>query len=89
MTAPTRKRRGPGTESRPASTPPSDTTQSSNDFLLDVELVGGINADLWSMLFDGKFKLAVPCDVCGRYLTSSRSKAAGRGPSCAARAVKR
>jgi hypothetical protein len=65
-----------------------DSTHGA-DVLVDLELVGGVNADLWALLFDGKFRLAVKCDTCGRWLTAGASKAAGRGPHCAARAVNR
>ncbi len=55
--------------------------------LLDLSLVGA-NGDIWAALFDGKFRLAVKCEICGRWLTAGKSKADGRGPSCSARAVK-
>lgn len=44
---------------------------------------------VWEQLekLDGSFRIAVPCCVCGRYLTSSKSKALGMGPACAAKAV--
>ena len=54
----------------------------------DLALVGD-NADLWARLFDGEFRLAVRCDVCGRWLTAGKSKSAGRGPSCSARSAVR
>lgn len=57
----------------------------------EVELMRGIvdatEHSLWLDLLNGRFKLAMPCEVCGRWLTAHKSKAAGRGPSCAARAV--
>jgi hypothetical protein len=40
---------------------------------------------LWQALFNGHFRLALRCDVCGRYLTATESKRAGRGPTCRAR----
>jgi hypothetical protein len=43
---------------------------------------------IWAELFDGRFRLAVKCEVCGRWLTAGKSKAAGLGPRCAARAVR-
>jgi hypothetical protein len=81
-------RRSPGTKSRATSTPPSDNADSTHgtDITVDLALVGA-NSDIWALLFDGKFRLAVKCDVCGRWLTAGASKAAGRGPHCAARAV--
>lgn len=43
---------------------------------------------VWEQLeLDGSFRIAVPCCVCGRYLTSTKSKALGMGPACAAKAV--
>jgi len=63
-----------------------DSTHGA-DVLVDLKIVGGVNADLWALLFDGTFRLAKKCDVCHRWLTSNKSKAAGVGPSCAARAV--
>jgi hypothetical protein len=47
---------------------------------VDLALVGA-NSDIWALLFDGKFRLAVKCDVCGRWLTAGASKAAGRARS--------
>ena len=71
--------------------PTTNTTGKDNthdtDMMVDLALVGA-NSDIWAALFDGKFRLAVKCDTCGRWLTAGASKAAGRGPSCAARAVK-
>jgi hypothetical protein len=58
------------------------------DALIDLALVGN-DGELWNRLFSGEFKLARRCDVCHRWLTSNKSKAAGRGPNCAARAVTR
>jgi hypothetical protein len=57
------------------------------DFTIDLALVG-TDGDLWAQLFNGKFRLAVKCDICGRWLTSHASKSAGRGPSCSARTAK-
>jgi hypothetical protein len=87
----------PETCRRPA--PPQDRPTPNNSAtttiaahsdasLLDLNLVGA-NGDIWAQLFNGKFRLAVQCDVCGRWLTAGASKAAGRGPNCSARAVKR
>lgn len=82
------KRSGPpAQESRPAHNTVSTDSIPGTDVSVDLELVGGINADLWSMLFDGTFRLAVPCKFCGRSLTAGASKIAGVGPKCAARVV--
>jgi hypothetical protein len=85
-----RKRSGPAVSDRAHSTPPSDNAKSTHgsDIELDLTLVGGVNADIWAALFAGEFRLARRCDTCGRWLTAHTSKAAGRGPSCAARAVR-
>lgn len=56
--------------------------------LLDKAIVAEVDKELWAALFDGDFRLAVPCDVCGRWLTAGKSKRAHRGPRCAAKAVK-
>ncbi len=52
-------------------------------------IVDAAERGIWLDLMNGRYKLALPCEVCGRWLTAHKSKAAGRGPSCAARAVKR
>ena len=75
-------RRGPAVSDRAISSPSCDAADSTS---LDRQIVG--DADLWAALFDGRFRLAVRCDVCGRWLTAGKSKANGRGPNCAARAV--
>lgn len=70
-------------------TPPSDSSdhnERTDEFKLDRLLVG--DSEIWAKLFDGEFKLAVPCSRCGRWLTSSGSKRAGIGPHCASKAVK-
>jgi hypothetical protein len=72
----------------PNNTSASDSSHGS-DIELDLTLVGGVNADIWAALFAGEFRLARRCDTCGRWLTAHTSKAAGRGPSCAAKAVAR
>lgn len=73
---------------RQEAAPHTDTAQSNNpDLAVDLKLVGGINADLWAMLYNNTFRLASKCDICGRWLTSGRSKKAGRGPRCSAKAA--
>ncbi|WP_353617000.1 DUF6011 domain-containing protein [Mycobacterium sp. ENV421] len=36
-----------------------------------------------------EWRIAVPCKVCGRFLTDPRSVMAGVGPTCAARGGRR
>ena len=84
----TQTRSGPGSEARATSTPPSATDQSScADRQIDLALVGP-DADLWALLFDGRFRLAVKCRRCGRWLTG-KSKRRGIGAHCAAREAAR
>jgi hypothetical protein len=84
-------RRSPGTKSRAASTPP-DVTPSltpADELADELRRIKGDDGDLFTLLLNDKYRLAVKCDVCGRWLTSHTSKVAGRGPSCAARSVTR
>ena len=91
MNAPpgTRKRRTP--EGNPTlSTPPSDvsdTTKVETEFDYDRRVVDQVDWSIWRAIFNGEFRLAVACDVCGRWLTDGRSKRAHRGPRCAAKVV--
>ena len=78
-------RRSPGSEARATST--TATVADADTTAADRQIVG--DADLWAALFDSRFRPAVRCDVCGRWLTAGKSKVAGRGPSCSARAVTR
>lgn len=86
-------RRSPGTKkSRAASTPPSDfasVAPGTDELVAELRRIQSDNGDLFTALLNGRYRLACPCEICGRWLTSHKSKAAGRGPSCAARAVKR
>ena len=83
------RRSGPRQEAAPKHNTDTATLAAHSDAsLLDLSLVGA-NGDIWAALFDGKFRLAVKCEICGRWLTAGKSKAAGRGPSCSARAVTR
>jgi hypothetical protein len=52
---------------------------------LDLALLGGSAADIWAQLFDGQFRLAVPCSRCGRWLTAGASKAHRLGAHCRAK----
>jgi hypothetical protein len=82
------------TKSRPGGTTTETalelTKASANftDFQLDQGVVDRIDASIWRALFDGHFRLAVKCDLCGRWLTAGASKRAHRGPRCRAKAVK-
>jgi hypothetical protein len=85
-----RTRRSPGAESRAISTPPSDTPSlaAQPDELADeLRRIKGDGGDLFTLLMNGTYRLAVPCRECGRFLTSGASKAAGLGPRCAEKAV--
>lgn len=82
------RRNRPGNPGAATSTTTTVATQDDNrrsDIELDLALLGGTNADIWAALFDGRFRLAVPCKRCGRWLTSGASKTAGIGSHCAAR----
>ena len=92
MSAAARKRKRPAVSDRDASTTTTLFAQSNAPGAAEVELMRGIldktDRGIWQDLMNGRFKLAMRCDVCGRWLTAHKSKAAGRGPSCAARAVR-
>ena len=83
--------------SRPQKEPATSTTttlfpESNAPGAAEVELMRGIvdktERGIWQDLMNGKFKLALRCDVCGRWLTAHASKSAGIGPRCAERAAK-
>ena len=91
MTAPP-QRKGRASKGNPDlfSTPPSaDTkvTAKSESFDFDQRVVSQVDWSIWQAIFNGQFRLAVQCDICGRWLTAGASKRAHRGPRCAARAV--
>ncbi len=72
----------------PSTTATVDTTKDTAgtaDFDFDKAIVSAVDKELWAAIFDGDFRLAVPCDICGRWLTAGKSKRAHRGPRCAAR----
>ena len=89
MTAPPRVRKGRATKGDPALfTPPSDVanvTKDEADFDFDKRVVAQVDWSIWNAIFTGQFRLAVPCDICGRWLTAGASKRAHRGPRCAAK----
>jgi hypothetical protein len=74
----------------PARKPASRTTTTDTDSIaiatVDREIVGSVDESIWRALFDGHFRLAVPCEICGRPLVTLASKMARRGPRCAASA---
>jgi hypothetical protein len=84
-------RRRPGTKSRATSTTstlfPQSNAAAKADFDFDRHIVDRVDESIWAALFDGHFRLAVRCDVCGRWLTANTSKKADRGPRCAAKVV--
>ena len=88
----TRRRKGRAPNGNPGlfSTPPSvDTkvTTKSESFDFDQRVVSQVDWSIWRAIFAGEFRLAVQCDMCGRWLTAGASKRAHRGPRCAAKAV--
>ena len=91
MTAPPRIRRNPGTPARATSATTTvatgKSTAATEDFDYDKRVVAQVDWSIWNAIFNGQFRLAVPCDVCGRWLTAGASKRAHRGPRCAAKAV--
>lgn len=83
-------RRRPGTESGATSTTSTLFPQSNAakaDFDYDRHIVDRVDESIWAALFDGHFRLAVRCDVCGRWLTANTSKKAHRTPRCRAKAA--
>lgn len=90
MTAPPgeRKCRTPK-DPAPATTPIAETHTSAtdDDFDFDTRVVAQVDWSIWQGIRRGDFRLAIPCEVCGRYLTDPRSKRAHRGPRCAAKRV--
>jgi hypothetical protein len=63
--------------------PHPETPSAGADFDFDQRVVAQVDWSIWKALKDGHFRLAVRCTDCGRWLTSSSSKEAGRGPHCA------
>lgn len=90
MSAPpgTRKRRtprDPALSTRPSDN--SDDSKTDREFDYEQRVVYQVDSSIWRAIYRGKFRLAVPCDTCGRWLTDGRSKRNHRGPRCAAKAV--
>lgn len=53
----------------------------------DKRVADQVDFSIWQAVFNGRFRLAVKCDICGRWLTAGTSKQAHRGPRCAAKAA--
>lgn len=79
----------PATGNRPSrnTTNTAHNSPSSNGIEIDKRIVDQTDEGIWTALFNGHFLLAVPCEICGRALTSRASKEARRGSTCAAKAV--
>ena len=75
MTTQTRRSRAT-LDPAPSTTPLAETksTATTDEFDFDKHVVDMVGSSLWAALFDGHFRLAVRCDVCGRWLTASASK---------------
>lgn len=67
----------------------TDTPDSTTDLDFDRHIVDRVDESIWRAVYNGEFRLAVRCDVCGRWLTDGRSKRAHRGPRCAEKAGNR
>lgn len=85
-----KRRNRPGDTGAAASTTTTVATQDDKrrtDIELDLALLGGSAADIWAQLFDGQFRLAVPCSRCGRWLTAGASKRHRLGAHCRAKSA--
>jgi hypothetical protein len=80
------ERTNPGRNRGSSAADTSNDTPSLDEFNFDRQIVDRVDQSIWHALFNGDFRLAVRCDTCGRWLTSSASKRAHRGPRCSARA---
>lgn len=63
------------------------TAAEITEFDFDRHIVDSVDQSIWRAVYNGEFRLAVRCDVCGRWLTDGRSKRAHRGPRCASKAA--
>lgn len=61
-------------------------TSTDGQFDYDQRVVHQVDSSIWRAVYNGEFRLAIRCDVCGRWLTDGRSKRAHRGPRCASKA---
>lgn len=75
--------------SRNTTNTPESTATEVTEFDFDRHIVDSVDESIWRAVYNGEFRLAVRCDVCGRWLTDGRSKRAHRGPRCAERAADR
>lgn len=78
-----RKRPAPPDRPSPNATSTAKDTASEPDLDFDKRVVSQVDWSIWQAVSTGHFRLAVKCDVCGRWLTSKASKQAHRGPRCA------
>ncbi len=82
---------GPGITRAASAATTAVSTKCNAPGVAEVELMRGIvdkvDRGLWQDLMNGRFRLAMRCDICGRWLTAHKSKAAGRGAHCAAKAA--
>ena len=69
--------------------PTASNRQHVADFDFDRHIVDRVDESIWTAIYNGQFRLAVPCDICGRWLTAGSSKRAHRGPRCAAKVAGR
>jgi hypothetical protein len=67
----------------PNTTAATHSSHLSDELLEELRRIKTENGDLFTALLNGVYRLAVPCRVCSRALTSSKSRAAGVGPHCA------
>lgn len=63
------------------------TATEVTEFDFDRHIVDSVDESIWRAVYNGEFRLAVRCDVCGRWLTDGRSKRVHRGPRCAEKAA--
>lgn len=85
-----KQKSGPAPAKKPVPTPTDDDNQSTvsrSEFDYDRSIVDRVDESLWRAVYNGEFRLAVRCSRCGRWLCDGRSKRAGMGPRCAAKAV--
>lgn len=96
MSAPTtagkKRKKGRAPEGNPDLNTPASATAKSKPTLADLDfdrhIVESVNRDIWAAVFDGRFRLAVRCRRCGRWLTHGISKRNHLGPRCATKADK-
>lgn len=62
-------------------------TADAADFAFDRHIVDRVDESIWRAIYNGEFRLGVPCERCGRWLYQGRSKKRGMGEHCAAKAA--